>query len=94
MSSKEDQITDGNVVKETLTENHSVRVSMDSLRIRDTHTIGYQSWRFFEDSQTLHPLEISNDDNVPEKLRQAYAIISAQQEADGYQGHQKIQGKR
>ena len=93
MSSKEDQITDGNAVKETLSENHSVRVSMDSLRIRDNHTIGYQSRRF-EDSQTLHPLEISNYDNVPEKLRQAYAIISAQQEADSYQGHQKIQGKR
>ena len=33
MSSKEDKIIDGNVVKETPSHNHSLRVSMENLRL-------------------------------------------------------------
>ena len=48
MSSKEDQIIDGTVVKETPSENHSLRVSMENLRLRDDghHARGSQSRRF------------------------------------------------
>ena len=45
MSSKEDQITDGTVVKETTSEDQSLRVSMENLRLRNDghHTRGSQS---------------------------------------------------
>ena len=48
MSSKEDQITDGTVVKETTSEDQSLRVSMENLRLGDGghHTRGSQSRRF------------------------------------------------
>ena len=48
MSSKEDQIIDETVVKETTSEDHSLRVSMENLRPRDDghHTRGSQSRRF------------------------------------------------
>ena len=35
MSSKEDQIIDGTVVKETPSEDYSLGVSMENLRLRD-----------------------------------------------------------
>ena len=42
MSSKEDQITDATMVEETPSEDHSLRVSMGNLRLRDNghHTRG------------------------------------------------------
>ena len=40
------------------------------------------------------PLEIGNVGTVPEKLKQAHVVISAEQESQGYQGDQQIQGKR
>ena len=48
MSSKEDQIIDGTVVKETTSEDYSLRVSMENLRLRDDgpHTRESQSRRF------------------------------------------------
>ena len=48
MSSKEDQIIDGIVVKETPIDDHILRVSMEKLRLRDNghHTRGIQSKRF------------------------------------------------
>ena len=48
MSSKEDQIIDETVVKEKNGEGHSLRVSMENLRLRDDghHTRGSQSRRF------------------------------------------------
>ena len=74
MLSKEDQITDGTVVKETPSEDHSPRVSMENLRLRDDghHTRGSQS-RTFEDghSQMIDPLEIGNVGTVPEKFKRA-----------------------
>ena len=33
--SKEDQIIEGNVVKDKLSEDHSLRVSMENVRLRD-----------------------------------------------------------
>ena len=97
MSSKEDQIIDGTVVKETTSEDHSLRVSMENLRLRDDghHTRGSQSMRF-EDGhfQMIDPLEIGNVGTVQEKLKEAHAVISAEQESQGYQGDQQIQGKR
>ena len=97
MSSKEDQIIDGTVVKETPSEDHSLRVSMENLRLRDDgqHTRGSQSMRF-EDGhfQMIDPLEIDNVGTVQEKLKEAHAVISAEQESQGYQGDQQIQGKR
>ena len=97
MSSKEDQIIDGTVVKETTSEDHSLRVSMENLRLRDDghHTRGSQSTRF-EDGhlQMIDPLEIGNVGTVQEKLKEAHAVISAEQESQGYQGDQQIQGKR
>ena len=89
MSSKEDQIIDGTVVKEITSEDHSVRVSMENLRLRDDghHTRGSQSRRFEDGhSQMIDPLEIGNVGTVPEKLKQAHAVISAEQESQGYQG--------
>ena len=97
MSSKEDQIIDGTVVKETPSEDHSLRVSMENLRLRDDghHTRGSQSRRFEDGhSQMIDPLEIGNVGTVPERLKQAHAVISAEQESQGYQGDQQIQGKR
>ena len=97
MSSKEGQIIDGTVVKETTSEDHSLRVSMENLRLRDDghHTRGSQSTRF-EDGhfQMIDPLEIGNVGTVQEKLKEAHAVISAEQESQGYQGDQQIQGKR
>ena len=97
MSSKEDQIIDGTVVKETTSEDHSLRISMESLRLRDDghHTRGSQSTRF-EDGhfQMIDPPEIGNVGTVQEKLKEAHAVISAEQESQGYQGDQQIQGKR
>ena len=48
MSSKEDQIIDGTVVKETTSEDDSLRLGMENLRLRDDdhHTRGSQSTRF------------------------------------------------
>ena len=97
MSSKEDQIIDGTVVKETTSEDHSLRVSMENLRLRDDghHARGSQSRRFEDGhSQMIDPLEIGNVGTVPERLKQAHAVISAEQESQGYQGDQQIQGKR
>ena len=97
MSSKEDHIVDGNVVKETPSEDHSLRISMENLRLKDDghHTRGIQSRRF-EDGhpQMINPLETDNVGTVPEKLRQTHVVISAEQESQGYQGDQQIQGKR
>ena len=97
MSSKEGQIIDGTVVKETTSEDHSLRVSMENLRLRDDghHTRGSQSTRF-EDGhfQMIDPPEIGNVGTVQEKLEEAHAVISAEQESQGYQGDQQIQGKR
>ena len=42
----------------------------------------------------IDPLEIGNVGTVPERLKQAHAVISAEQESQGYQGDQQIQGKR
>ena len=70
MSSKEDQISDGNVVKETQSEDPSLRVSMENLRLRDDghHNRGSQSRRFEDGhSQILDPLETGNVGIVPEK---------------------------
>ena len=39
-------------------------------------------------------LEISDFGTVPEKLKQARGVISAEQEPQGYQGDQQIQGRR
>ena len=69
MSSKEDQIIDGTVVKETPSEDHSLRVSMENLRLRDDghHTKGNQSRRFEDGhSQMINPLVITNVGTVPE----------------------------
>ena len=95
--SKEDQIIDGTVVKEIPSEDHSLRVSMENLRLRDDghHARGSQSRRFEDGhSQMIDPLEIGNVGTVPERLKQAHAVISAEQESQGYQGDQQIQGKR
>ena len=97
MSSKEDQIIDWTVVKETPSEDHSLGVSMENLRLRDDghHTRGSQSRRFEDGhSQMIDPLEIGNVVTVPERLKQAHAVISTDQESQGYQGDQQIQGKR
>ena len=97
MSSKEDQIIAGTVVKETTSEDHSLRISMKNLRLRDDgqHTRGSPSRRF-EDGhfQMIDLLEIGNVRTVPENLKEAHAVISAEQESQGYQGDQQIQGKR
>ena len=97
MSSKEDQIIDGNVVKETPSEDHSLRVSMENLRLGDVghHATGSQS-RSFEDwhPQMTDPLEIGNVETAPEKLKQAHVVINVEQEPQGYQQDQQIQGKR
>ena len=86
MSSKEDQIIDGTVVKETPSEDHILRVTMENVRIRcdGHHTTGSQSRRF-EDGhfQMIDPLEIGNVGTIPEKLEQAQAVISAQQDSQG-----------
>ena len=62
MSSKEDQIIDETVVKETTNEDHSLRVSMENLRLRDGHhTRGSQSRRFENGHfKMIDPLEIGN----------------------------------
>ena len=98
MSSKEYQIIDWNVVKETPSEDHSLRVNMENLRLRDDghHTTGSQSRRF-EDGLPLmtDPLEIGNVGTAPENLKQAHVVFNAEQESQGYQGdQQQIQGKR
>ena len=59
MSSKEDQFIDGNVVKETPSEDHSLRVSMKNLRLRNYgHHIRRNQSRRFKDghSQMIDPL--------------------------------------
>ena len=70
---------------------------MENLRLRDDghHTRGSQSTRF-EDGhfQMIDLLEIGNVGTVQEKLKEAHAVISAEQESQGYQGDQQIQGKR
>ena len=50
MSSKEDQIIDETVVKEKNGEGHSLRVSMENVRLRDDvhHSIRSQSRRLEE----------------------------------------------
>ena len=87
MSSKKDQIIDGTVVKETTGEDHGVRVSMENLRLRHDgqHTRESQSRRF-EDGhfQMIDPLEIGYVGAVPEKLKEAHALISAEQESQDY----------
>ena len=97
MSSKEDQIIDGTVVKETTSEGHSLRLGMENLRHRDDdhHNRGSQSTRF-EDGhfQMIDSLEIGNVGTIQEKLKEAHAVIIAEQESQGYQGDQQIQGKR
>ena len=97
MSPKEDEIIDGTMVKETTSEDQSLRVSMENLRLRDDsqHTRGSQSMRF-EDGhfQMIDSLEIGNVGTVQEKLREAHAVIIAEKESQGYQGNQQIQGKR
>ena len=51
MSSNEDQIIDGNVVKETPSDNHSLRVSMENLRLKDDgHRTSESQSRRFEDN--------------------------------------------
>ena len=95
MPTKEDQIIDGNVVKETASGDHSLRVSMKNLRLRDDrhHTRGSQSRRLEDEhSQMIDPLEIANVGTVPEKLKQTHAVINAAQESHDYQGDQKIRG--
>ena len=86
-----------NVVKETPSEDHSLKVSIENLRLRDDghHTTGSQSRRF-EDwlPHMADPLEIGNVGTAPEKLKQAHVVISAEQESQGYQQDQQIQGKR
>ena len=42
----------------------------------------------------IDPLELGNIGTVPEKLKQAHAVISAEQESQDYQGDQQIQMKR
>ena len=42
----------------------------------------------------IDPLEIGNVGTISEKLKQAHGVISAEQESQGYQGDQRIQGKR
>ena len=61
MSLKEDHIIDRNLVKETPGEDHSLRVSMENLGLRDDgyHTKGSQSRRLKDrHSQMLDPLEM------------------------------------
>ena len=91
MSSKEDETIDGTVVKEITSEDHSLRVSMENLRLRDDghHTRGSQSRRF-EDGhfQMIDPLELVKVGIVPEKLKEAHAVIRAEQESQSFQGDQ------
>ena len=42
----------------------------------------------------IDPLELGNVGTVPENLKQAHAVISAEQKSQGYQGDQQIQVKR
>ena len=82
MSFKEDQIIDGTVVKETTSVDHSLRVSMENLRLRDDghHTRGSQSTRFGDGHfQMIDLLEIGNVGTAKEKLKEAHAVISAEQ---------------
>ena len=57
------------------------------LRHDGHHTRGSQSRRF-EDGhfQMIDPLEIGNVGTVPENLKQAHVVISAEQESQSYQG--------
>ena len=91
MSSKEDETIDGTVVKETTSEDHSIRVSMENLRLRDDghHTRGSQLRRF-EDGNFLmiDPLELGKVGIVPEKLKEAHAVIRTEQESQSFQGDQ------
>ena len=70
---------------------------MKNVRLRDDghHTRGSQSTRF-EDGhfQMIDPPEIGNVGTVQEKLKETHAVISAEQESQGYQGDKQIQGKR
>ena len=93
---KKDQITDETVVKETPSEDQSLRVSMENFRLRDDgHNTRRNQSRRFEDghSQMIDPLEIGNVGTIPGKLKQAYAVISAEQESQGYQGNHQILGE-
>ena len=72
MSSKEDQIINESVVKETPSEDHSLRISMENLTLRDDghDTRGRQSKRFEDGyAQMIDLLEIGNVEIVPEKLK-------------------------
>ena len=91
MSSEEDQIIDGNVVKKTLCGGHSLRAWKTSDPDNGHHTRGIPSSRF-EDGhiQILDPLEIVNVGTVSEKLRQAHAVISGEQKSQGYRGDKQI----
>ena len=97
MSAKEDQIINGSVVKETSSEDHSLKVSLENLRLRDDshHTRGSQSGSFeHRHSRMIDPPEIGNVGTVPEKLKQPHVVINVEQESQGYQEDQKTQGKR
>ena len=97
MSSKEDQIIDGTVVKETTSDDHSLRVSMENLRLRydGRHTRGSQSTRFGDGHfQMIDLLEFGNVGTAQKKLKEVHAVISAEQYSQGYQGDQQIQGTR
>ena len=91
MLSEEDQIIDGNVAKKTLCGGHSLRAWKTWDPDDGHHTRGIQSSRF-EDGhiQNLDPLEIVNVGTVPEKLRQAHVVISAEQKSQGSPGDQQI----
>ena len=85
------------MVKETTSEDYSLRISMENLRLRDYghHTRGSQS-RKLEDGhlQMINPLENGNVGTAPKKVKEAHAVISAEQESQVYQADQQIQGQR
>ena len=66
------------------------------MRLRDNGHLTRGLPRQFENghSQMIDPLEIGNVGTISEKLKQAHGVISAEQESQGYQGDQRIQGKR
>ena len=81
MSFKKDQIIEGSVVKEIPSEDLSLRISMENLRLRDDghHTRGSESRRFEDGhSQMIDPMEIGNVGTVAEKPKQAHAVIIAE----------------
>ena len=78
-------------------EDLSLRISMENFRLKDDghHTRESESRRF-EDrhSQMIDPMEIGNVGTVAEKLKQAHAVISAEQESQGYQGRSTDPGQK